>query len=154
MGLAGASTAAEGYEAEGRAAARAALYNAELARIEGRRAVEAGYEEEARVRTEAKRHAAIRRTQTAKQGIGLEGTPLRALVADARQFEIEALRARRGGLEAGQAASMTADLETKRASSVRRIGKQAGRGTLLSGFSQGLMGLGQAGLTFYQLRHP
>ena len=154
MQAAGTQQQTDAVRAESRAAQQAALYNAELAALEARRSTEAGYEEEERIRRGSRRYLAQRRAAIGKSGFGIEGTPLRALVADAKELELEAIYARREGLEGAQSALMTRQLELSRASTIKQQGRYAARGTLISGIGGTLASAAQAGATYYQLTRP
>jgi hypothetical protein len=125
--------AAQGEGEQAAAIAAAARYNASMAE-------RSGSEQAAATRKEGVRALARRRSAVAKSGIALEGTALDAMVAEAYEYEKEALYAERAGAE-------TARLDRRSASTALRAGRQAQLGTILSG-------AGQAGAVYYGLTRP
>jgi hypothetical protein len=106
-------------KAEAGAVSDAALYNRQLALREGSR-------EEARRRKIGRLALGEQRAQMGASGLAPSGSPLRALAANAYEYERSALDAR---LEA----QGTANLEAARAASAKQIGKRAKTAALFGG---------------------
>ncbi len=130
--IAGGIIQARGVRMSTDAAADAANYNAALAELQGRAAGEA-------TRRAGRRATSAEKVAIATSGLRLEGSPLRRLVENAEEREVEAVNFE-------IAARNTANLERTRARNAKRAG-DIGVGTaLLSGATQGVgFALGQLG---------
>jgi len=113
---------ASAARAEASAAASAAAFNERQAREE------AG-EQESAFRRDAARELARQRSNLAKSGVALEGTPLDQLVRNANELEQTAVGIRRGLITEAMLARMTGR-------NALAQGRRASTGALLGGFAQ------------------
>jgi hypothetical protein len=114
---------AQSIKEQAEAAISAAKYNAA-------RALEEGQREGARRRRLARRELSSQRVAFAKAGVRMEGSPLALLAQNAAELEMDALNVE---LDARR----TANLERRRAKSIKDVSRTARGAALLSGATTG-----------------
>lgn len=132
LALIGTGFAAAGSLQQGLAGKAAGDANADLARIEGEAAFDAGLANELAQRRETARLLGRQRAGFAKAGVGLEGSPLLVMAETAAEGELLAQRERHRG-----------EVARTRAANEAAIAKAEGRAALVGG----VLGAGASILT-------
>lgn len=125
--LLGSGIQAKGQLMAGEAEQQAANFNAMLEE-------KAGFQKEALIRSQARRHKGKQRAAIGKAGVRLEGSALDALAETAARAEVDATNARKEAL-------LNAEM-------LRRGGKMAKKGSRLAAGATLLSGLGKAAGSF------
>lgn len=134
----GTTITAAGAIQSGRAQAKMAEYNAQVAEREGQIATTGAEFEEAQFRREGERLKATQRVRFAKAGVKPAGSPLLVMEETAAEIERNALAIRYGGsLEAARATSR-AQLERFGGRQAKRAAKIKATGSLLTGTGKAL----------------
>lgn len=119
-----------GQYQQGKAAEKAAEYNARIQEITGR-------QKESLIRRQGRKELSRIRTAVSKSGVRMEGSPMEVLAESAANIEMDALNAR-FGMETG-------------ATATRAEGKSRKRGANLSAAAQLLSGAGSTYAAGHQL---
>jgi hypothetical protein len=118
---------------EGRAAERAAKFNAAQAEKNARQAQERAIEDERAFRLSFRREQASNVTSIAASGVKLEGSPLEVLQDNAAMAEQDALKIRKYGALQAEAFRSEAQGYRMGGSAARRAGNIGGAANLLTG---------------------
>lgn len=144
--LFGAKKSSDRRKEEARAAQQAAEYNARMAEENRQEAIRQGQEQARRQRIATRKQIGTMRAQYAASGVELTGSPLDAIEESAAAGELEAAEYEYSSLLQARRYGQERDLETQRASLMKKRASSSSADLLLTGFANAGATLVRAGV--------